>query len=139
MKNDNNNKDEEKQLNIKKDNIKKDNIKSEIENEKGPLEKSLKDFILNFYGIVNKFDSHFQTEFQKNLEKHERRNLRREKILNEVRKKERKIQAIEEEFGFYTPINKKARYKIRGQIDDYYKLKDISNEEKYLNNLKNRL
>ncbi len=86
---------------------------SEIEDEKGPLEKSLKDFILNFYGIVNKFDSHFQTEFQKNLEKHEKRNLRREKILNEVRKKERKIQAIEEEFGFYTPINKKARYKIR--------------------------
>ncbi len=86
---------------------------SEIENEKGPLEKSLKDFILNFYGIVNKFDSHFQNEFQKNLDKYEKRNLRREKILNEVRKKERKIQAIEEEFGFYTPINKKARYKIR--------------------------
>ena len=36
-------------------------------------------------------------------------------------------------------MNKKARYKIRGQIDDYYKLKNISNDHKYLNNLKNRL
>ena len=36
-------------------------------------------------------------------------------------------------------LNKKARYKIRGQIDDYYKLKNISNDEKYLSSLKTRL
>lgn len=86
---------------------------SEIDDERGPLEKSLKDFILNFYGLVNQFDSNYQREFQKNIEKFEKRNLRTEEILKEVRKQERKIQAIEEEFGFYKPIDKKARYKIR--------------------------
>lgn len=86
---------------------------SEIDDERGPLEKSLKDFILNFYGLVNQFDSNYQMEFQKNIEKFEKRNLRTEEILKEVRKQERKIQAIEEEFGFYKPIDKKARYKIR--------------------------
>lgn len=86
---------------------------SEIDDERGPLEKSLKDFILNFYGLVNQFDTNYKREFQKNIEKFEKRNLRTEEILKEVRKQERKIQAIEEEFGFYKPIDKKARYKIR--------------------------
>lgn len=86
---------------------------SEIDDERGPLEKSLKDFILNFYGLVNQFDTNYKREFQKNIEKYEKRNLRTEEILKEVRKQERKIQAIEEEFGFYKPIDKKARYKIR--------------------------
>lgn len=86
---------------------------SEIDDERGPLEKSLKDFILNFYGLVNQFDTNYKREFQKNIEKYEKRNLRTEEILKEVRKQERKIQVIEEEFGFYKPIDKKARYKIR--------------------------
>ena len=85
----------------------------EIEEGKGPLEKVLKDFILKFYGLVSQFDTNYQKEFQNNLEEYEKKTLRKEKILEEVRKQERKTQAIEEEFGFYKPIDKKSRYKIR--------------------------
>lgn len=85
---------------------------SEIDKSNKPFEKKLRDKIVSTYEDEMRNDPNLKNRFEKVLENDKIEQTKKEENLKETRKKEKKIQEIEQEFDFYKPMDK-SRYKIR--------------------------